>query len=72
VHTWPEYGYCALDIFTCGHEIDYYSALNYLKEKFEANNLSVSEIKRGIIDLPVKLLHKPAGIEVAHEREARL
>ena len=21
IHTWPEYGYCALDIFTCGTEI---------------------------------------------------
>ncbi len=59
VHTWPEYGYCALDIFTCGTEVDYYSALNYLKEAFKSKNLSVSEIKRGIIDLPIRLLHKP-------------
>lgn len=59
VHTWPEYGYCALDIFTCGNEIDYYSGLHYLKEKFKAKNFSVSEIKRGILDLPIKLLHKP-------------
>lgn len=59
VHTWPEYGYCALDIFTCGTEVDYYSALNYLKEAFKAGNLSVSEIKRGILDLPIRLLHKP-------------
>lgn len=59
VHTWPEYGYCALDIFTCGDEIDYYSALKYLKEEFQAKNLSVTEMKRGLINLPVKLLHKP-------------
>jgi S-adenosylmethionine decarboxylase len=68
VHTWPEYGYCALDIFTCGTEIDYYSALRYLKETFKANNLSVSEMKRGILDLPIKLLHKPeAKNEVKNE-----
>lgn len=59
VHTWPEYGYCALDIFTCGEEIDYYSALHYLKEEFQAGNLSVTEMKRGLLDLPVKLVHKP-------------
>ncbi|MFC2146621.1 adenosylmethionine decarboxylase [Acidobacteriota bacterium] len=59
VHTWPEYGYCALDIFTCGDEIDCYSALHYLKKEFKAKNLSVTEIKRGMLDLPVKLLHKP-------------
>ncbi len=59
VHTWPEYGYVALDIFTCGSSIDSYSALHYLKDTFKARSFSVSEIKRGIIDLPVKLQHKP-------------
>jgi len=59
VHTWPEYGYCALDIFTCGSEIDHYSALQYLKDTFKATNISVNDIKRGILDLPIKLLHKP-------------
>jgi S-adenosylmethionine decarboxylase len=59
VHTWPEYGYCALDIFTCGDEIDYHSALQYLKTEFQAKNMSVTELKRGMLDLPVKLLHKP-------------
>lgn len=59
VHTWPEYGYCAVDIFTCGTEVDYYAALHCLQEQFAAKNLSVSEIKRGILDLPVRLLHKP-------------
>lgn len=59
VHTWPEYGYCALDIFTCGDEIDYYSALQFLKNEFKAKNMSVTEMKRGMLDLPIKLLHKP-------------
>jgi S-adenosylmethionine decarboxylase len=68
VHTWPEYGYCALDIFTCGDEIDCYSALLYLKKGFHAKNLSVTEMKRGMLDLPVKLLHKPETIEVNNER----
>lgn len=65
VHTWPEYGYCALDIFTCGDEIDYYTALHYLKDQFKAKNLSVTEMKRGMLDLPVKLLHKPEQSAVA-------
>lgn len=66
VHTWPEYGYCALDIFTCGDEIDYYSALHYLKKEFQAKNLSVTEMKRGMLDLPVKLLHKPGELVDSH------
>lgn len=62
IHTWPEYGYCALDIFTCGTEINYHAALEHLKEVFKTTHLSVNEIKRGILDLPVKLHHKPAGV----------
>lgn len=67
VHTWPEYGYCALDIFTCGDEIDYHSALQYLKSEFQAQSMAVTELKRGMLDLPVKLLHKPEsrGISAA-------
>jgi len=68
VHTWPEYGYCALDIFTCGDEVDYYSALQHLKKEFRAKNLSVTEMKRGMLDLPIKLLHKPAAAEDENEK----
>jgi len=70
VHTWPEYGYCALDIFTCGTEIDYMSALQYLKDTFQAKGISVNEVKRGILDLPIKLVHKPEKRE--DQNEARV
>jgi S-adenosylmethionine decarboxylase len=60
IHTWPEYGYCALDIFTCGELIDTDTSLEYLKQAFKAGSLSVMEIKRGVLDLPAeKLRHKP-------------
>ena len=26
IHTWPEYGYAAVDVFTCGDEIDAWRA----------------------------------------------
>ncbi len=60
IHTWPEYGYCALDIFTCGEKINSQKALEYLKEAFQAESLSVVETKRGILNISVeKLKHKP-------------
>jgi len=71
VHTWPEYGYCALDIFTCGDEIDYRSALQYIKEKFQAQNMSVTEMKRGMLDLPVKRLHKTEAVGIEGRNETR-
>ena len=59
IHTWPEYGYCALDIFTCGDLIDNYTALSFLKEQLKAKSVSVSEVKRGVLNLGVELKHKP-------------
>ncbi len=60
IHTWPEYGYCALDIFTCGELIDSDASLEYLKQAFKAGSLSVMEIKRGVLNLPAeRLRHKP-------------
>ena len=61
IHTWPEYGYCALDIFTCGDLIDSDASLSFLKNEFQAENMSVMEIKRGMLDVPDQnLRHKPS------------
>lgn len=68
VHTWPEYGYCALDIFTCGNEIDHMGALQYLKDTLAAKNISLNEIKRGILDVPERVLHKPDAKEARNEK----
>ena len=47
IHTWPEYGYAAVDVFTCGQLIDPRVAAEYLIEKFESKNPSIIELKRG-------------------------
>lgn len=49
IHTWPEYGYAAVDIFTCGDIIKPEIAAQYLIEQFESKNASIMEIKRGTI-----------------------
>lgn len=63
IHTWPEYGYAALDIFTCGDIIKPEVAAQFLIEKFRCKNPSVVEMKRGILShsgekLPYKV-HSP-------------
>ncbi len=59
IHTWPEYEYAAVDIFTCGNALKPEKAVEYLIEKFQSKNPSVVEVKRGILS-PVnkKLSHK--------------
>lgn len=57
IHTWPEYGYAAVDVFTCGDQIDPRVAAQFLIEQFECRNPSIIEMKRGILGNE-KLPHK--------------
>jgi len=47
IHAWPEYQYAAVDIFTCGEEVDPWIAYDFLKKAFEADHGSSMEINRG-------------------------
>jgi S-adenosylmethionine decarboxylase len=59
IHTWPEYGYAAVDIFTCGDVIKTEIAASYLIKQLECKNPSIMEIKRGILSNEnEKLPHK--------------
>ena len=50
IHTWPEYGYAAADIFTCGNSVQPRKAAEILIQKLGSKNHSVVEIPRGILD----------------------
>jgi S-adenosylmethionine decarboxylase len=60
IHTWPEHGYAAVDIFTCGEHIDPWAIHDYLKEVFRSRNTSSMELKRGVFKVKGKLKHKVA------------
>jgi S-adenosylmethionine decarboxylase len=48
IHTWPEYRYCAVDVFSCGDVLQPEVAVNYLVEAFGAARTSVVEMQRGM------------------------
>ena len=50
VHTWPELGYAAVDVFTCGESVNPWDACNYLTKHFKAGYMTASEIKRGLFN----------------------
>jgi spermidine synthase len=51
IHTWPEYGYAAVDLFTCGDQVDAWLSFDLLKEIFGATNYSAIEMQRGNLNL---------------------
>jgi S-adenosylmethionine decarboxylase len=61
IHTWPEYRYAAVDIFTCGDVIRPEFAADYIASRFRCKNPSVMEVKRGLMPgAAAKVPHKVA------------
>jgi S-adenosylmethionine decarboxylase len=50
VHTWPEKGYAALDVFACGEEVKPEKAIHFILKEIGSTDAHVTEIKRGIQD----------------------
>jgi len=50
IHTWPEHGYAAADIFTCGDSVQPQKAAEILISKLGSKNHSILEVQRGTLD----------------------
>ena len=48
IHTWPEYNFAAVDVFTCGDVIEPRDAVKPLAEKLKAKSTTYLEVNRGI------------------------
>ena len=48
IHTWPERGYAALDIFMCG-DTHPEKAVPLFKKAFNASSVEVTELLRGVV-----------------------
>lgn len=51
IHTWPEYRYAAVDLFTCGDSVNPWVSYESLKTAFEAEHGSAIELNRGQLEL---------------------
>jgi S-adenosylmethionine decarboxylase len=76
IHTWPEYRYAAVDIFTCGDVINPEEAADFIGARFRCKSPSVVEMRRGVIQgatgkIPHKVVAHGAkvaqGVRDAHQ-----
>ena len=49
IHTWPELGYAAIDVFTCGTNVDPWVAMEAIIDEFGATSVTATEVKRGVL-----------------------
>ncbi len=68
VHTWPEYQYAAVDLFTCGDTVDPWKAFDHLKNVFKAQNYSALETWRGSLNLLKRIDFDPSEMREEFKR----
>lgn len=50
IHTWPEKGYAAVDVYTCDLDSKPEKAIEYILREIKASYAHITEIERGIED----------------------
>lgn len=65
LHAWPEYGYCAVDLFTCNLEMDLTPLVENLQAAFAADSYTLRRLDR------VSLLGADENIPVSNAVSSR-
>jgi len=50
IHTWPEYGYAAVDVFTCGDNVDPAEIASLITLGLQSKDCSIIEMRRGMLE----------------------
>lgn len=48
IHTWPEYGFATLDVYTCGRKGDPFRSFHYILNKLEAKSYTMRVSDRSL------------------------
>ncbi|MCE4617087.1 MAG: adenosylmethionine decarboxylase [Desulfurococcales archaeon] len=48
IHTWPEYGYATLDVYSCGSHTDPYKAFRYIVSKLKPKKVVMGKADRSL------------------------
>ena len=72
IHSWPEHGYLAADVFTCGTRTDPVKAVDVLKDAFEPEHISYEVVKRGVRPIGYKHDDRSTGSKVLQDGELEI
>ncbi len=62
IHTWPEFDYAAVDIFTCGMSTNPEKAAGLMVQRLESKDAQLREVKRGLMaEVPAVYPKQKAG-----------
>lgn len=50
IHTWPEYSYAAVDVFTCGNNVNPEEIANLITQSLQPQKCSIIELRRGMVE----------------------
>ena len=50
IHTWPEHGYAAVDVFTCGDNVDPEEIASLITQGLQSKDCSIIELRRGMLE----------------------
>jgi len=48
IHTWPEHGYAAVDLFYCGGAVKVHKAVEVLEKRFKPSRIKFLVVRRGL------------------------
>jgi S-adenosylmethionine decarboxylase len=65
LHAWPEYGYCAIDLFTCAIGKDLIPLIQKIKSALGSDNFSLRKLDR---DAEVERFMMPATVMLTEEQ----
>ncbi len=49
IHTWPEHGYAAVDLFYCGGTVQVHRAVEVLQRRFNPKRIKFLVVRRGLV-----------------------
>jgi len=50
IHTWPEYRYAAVDIFTCGSAVEPDEIAEQINSRLRAGRVKITRLQRGMLE----------------------